>query len=88
MNGPFLAVFWFENVNAEALAKQTQDSELQARFTEIAQQLTASQDRIVQELIDAQGQPVDIGGYFHPNDEMVAKAMRPSSTLNAIIDAI
>jgi len=73
---------------AEALAKQTQDSELQARFTPIAQQLAANEDKIVQELNDAQGKPVDIGGYYLPNDAMAAKAMRPSATLNAIVDAI
>ena len=47
-----------------------------------------SEEKIIQELIDAQGQPVDIGGYYHPNDEMAAKAMRPSPTLNAIVDSI
>ncbi len=79
----YLALYW-----AEMLAKQTQDPELQARFTEVAQQLAANEDKIVKELNDAQGQPVDIGGYFHPNDELAAKAMRPSATLNAIVDAI
>ena len=78
----YLALYW-----AEALAKQTQDPELQARFTGVAQQLAANEDKIVQELNDAQGQPVDIGGYYHPNDELAAKAMRPSATLNAIVDA-
>ena len=79
----YLALYW-----AEALAKQTQDAELQARFTKVAQQLADNEDKIVQELIDAQGQPVDIGGYYLPNDDLAAKAMRPSSALNAIIDAI
>ena len=79
----YLALYW-----AEALAKQTQDTELQARFAEVAQQLAANEDKIVKELIDAQGQPIDIGGYYLPNDEMTAKAMRPSATLNAIVDAI
>ena len=79
----YLALYW-----AQMLAKQTQDPELQARFTEVARQLTDNEDKIVQELIDAQGQPVDIGGYYHPNDGMAAKAMRPSATLNAIVDAI
>ena len=79
----YLALYW-----AEALARQTQDPELQTRFTEVAQQLSASEDSIVQELNDAQGQPVDVGGYYHPNDELAANAMRPSGTLNAIIDAI
>ena len=79
----YLALYW-----AEMLAKQTQDPELQSRFTEVARQLAANEDSIVQELIDAQGQPVDIGGYYHPDDGMAAKAMRPSATLNAIVDAI
>ena len=79
----YLALYW-----AEALAKQTKDPELQARFTGVAQQLAANEEKIVQELNDAQGQPVGIGGYYIPNDEMTAKAMRPSATLNAIVDAI
>lgn len=79
----YLALYW-----AEALAKQTKDADLQARFTPIAEQLSANEDKIVQELNDAQGQPVDIGGYFHPNQELSAKAMRPSATLNAIVDAL
>ena len=79
----YLALYW-----AQMLAKQTQDPELQARFTEVARQLSANEDKIVQELIESQGQPVDIGGYYHPIDEMAAKAMRPSATLNAIVDAI
>ena len=79
----YLALYW-----AEELAKQTQDPELQARFTEVAQKLAANEDKIVQELIDAQGQPVEMGGYYHPNEEMTAKAMRPSATLNAIVDGI
>ena len=79
----YLALYW-----AEALAGQTQDPELQTRFKEVAQQLAANEEKIVQELNDGQGQPVDIGGYYSPNDEMSAKAMRPSPTLNAIVDAI
>ncbi len=79
----YLALYW-----AEALAKQTQDPDLQARFTGVAQQLAANEDKIVQELNDAQGQPVDIGGYYHPDQELSAKAMRPSATFNAIVDAI
>ncbi len=79
----YLALYW-----AEALAKQTKDAELQARFTPVAQEMAANEEKIVQELNDAQGQPVDIGGYYHPSEEMTAKAMRPSATLNAIIDAL
>ena len=79
----YLALYW-----AQMLAKQTQDPELQARFTEVAQQLADNEDRIVQELEAAQGQPMNIGGYYRPDDEMAANAMRPSATLNAIVDAI
>jgi isocitrate dehydrogenase len=79
----YLALYW-----AEALAKQTQDSELQARFAGVAKQLGDNEDKIVQELNDAQGHPVDIGGYYLPNDDMTAKCMRPSATLNAIVDAL
>ncbi|MDE0719694.1 MAG: NADP-dependent isocitrate dehydrogenase [Dehalococcoidia bacterium] len=79
----YLAMYW-----AEALAKQTQDAEFQARFTGAAEQMTANEEKIVQELNDAQGQSVDIGGYYHPSDELSSKAMRPSATLNAIVDAL
>jgi len=79
----YLALYW-----AEALAKQTKDAEMQARFTPVAKEMAANEEKIVQELNDAQGQPVDIGGYYHPNQEMTAKAMRPSATLNGIIDAL
>ena len=79
----YLALYW-----AEALANQTQHPDLQARFAELAQQLAANEEKIIQELNAAQGQPVNIGGYYLPNDEMAAKAMRPSATLNALVDAI
>ena len=79
----YLALYW-----AQALAEQTQDAELQARFAKVAQQMTADEDKIIQELIDCQGQPVEIGGYYIPDDEMASRSMRPSATLNAIIDAI
>ena len=79
----YLALYW-----AQALAEQTQDTELQARFAKVAQQMADNEEKIIQELIDCQGQPVEIGGYYIPDDEMAAKAMRPSATLNAIIDAI
>ncbi len=79
----YLALYW-----AQMLAKQTKDPELQARFTEVARQMADNEEKIVQELNDAQGQPMDIGGYYRPDNEMIAKAMRPSATLNAIVDAI
>ena len=79
----YLALYW-----AQALAKQTQDAELQARFNKVAQQMAENEEKIIQELIDCQGQPVDIGGYYIPDDGMAANAMRPSATLNAIVDSI
>ena len=79
----YLALYW-----AEALANQDKDPELQARFAELAGQLAGSEEKIIQELNDAQGQAVDIGGYYRPTGEMAARAMRPSATLNAILDAM
>jgi len=79
----YLALYW-----AEALAAQTQDKELQARFAKVAKQLQENEVKILAELKAAQGRPVDIGGYFRPSPELTAKAMRPSPTLNAIVDAV
>ena len=79
----YLALYW-----AQMLAKQTEDAELQARFAEVARQLTENEEKIVQELNEAQGQAIDIGGYYRPDSAMTASAMRPSATLNAIIDSI
>ena len=79
----YLALYW-----AQGLARQTGDPELQARFSEVARQLAENEDMIIQELIECQGQPVDIGGYYIPNDDMASGAMRPSATLNAIVDSI
>jgi isocitrate dehydrogenase len=73
----YLALYW-----AQALAEQTEDSELQAKFAQVAKQLSDNEAKIVAELNDAQGKPVDIGGYYHPNAELASKAMRPSATLN------
>ena len=79
----YLAMYW-----AEAVAAQTKDKELAAQFAKVAKQLQDSEEKINAELIGAQGKPVDMGGYYHPDDAKVEKAMRPSPTLNAIIDAI
>jgi isocitrate dehydrogenase len=79
----YLALYW-----AQALAAQTKDAVLQARFAKVAQQLADSETKINQELIAAQGQPVDMGGYYHPDHAKTSKAMRPSPTLNAIIDGL
>jgi isocitrate dehydrogenase len=79
----YLAMYW-----AQALAEQTDDKNLQARFAKVAQQLAQNEAKIAAELIGAQGKPVDMGGYYHPNTEKTTQAMRPSPTLNSIIDAI
>ncbi|AUS07189.1 NADP-dependent isocitrate dehydrogenase [Pseudotamlana carrageenivorans] len=77
----YLALYW-----AQELAKQNDDADLKAEFTPIAEQLAANEAKIVAELNDIQGQPTDIGGYYEPNEALVTKVMRPSSTFNAIID--
>lgn len=79
----YLAMYW-----AQSLASQSTDSELQSRFSAIAQSLSANESAIINELNSAQGVKMDIGGYYNPNDALAAKAMRPSSTLNSIIDGI
>jgi isocitrate dehydrogenase len=79
----YLALYW-----AQALAQQTQDKKLAERFSKIAKDLADNESKISGELLAAQGKPVDIGGYYHPSDEKAAKAMRPSQTLNKIVDAI
>jgi isocitrate dehydrogenase len=79
----YLALYW-----AEALAAQTKDKELQARFAGVAKKLQENEQKIAAELIAAQGKPVDMGGYYRPDPAKTAAAMRPSPTLNAIIDAI
>ena len=79
----FLALYW-----AQELAKQTDDPALAAKFAPIAEALTSKQAEIVDELNAVQGKPVDIGGYYFPDDEKAIAAMRPSATFNAIIDSI
>jgi isocitrate dehydrogenase len=76
----YLALYW-----AQAMAAQTQDKELQARFTTLAQVLTANETKVIGELNVAQGRTVSIGGYYAPNPGMAFKAMRPSATLNAAL---
>jgi isocitrate dehydrogenase len=73
---------------AEALAAQSQDAELAARFADVARQLAANEATINAELIAAQGKPVDMGGYYRPDPVKTERAMRPSPTLNAIIDPL
>ncbi len=79
----YLALYW-----AQALAQQTQDKGLAARFAKIAKDMADNEAKISGELLAAQGKPVDVGGYYHPDDAKASKAMRPSQTLNAIVDAI
>lgn len=79
----YLAMYW-----AQALAAQTKDAELAATFAPIAEAMTANEAKINEELIAAQGKPQEIKGYYHPDFDATSKAMRPSQTLNAIVDAI
>lgn len=79
----FLGMYW-----AETLAEQTEDAELQAKFKVVASQLQENEAAILSEIAAAEGKATDMGGYFKPNPVLVAKAMRPSATLNAIVDAI
>jgi len=79
----YLASYW-----AEALASQDADVDLKNKFAKVAVSLTANEAKINSELIAAQGEAVDLGGYFLVNDELANDAMRPSITLNTIIDAI
>ncbi|MGB8420940.1 NADP-dependent isocitrate dehydrogenase [Paraburkholderia sp.] len=79
----YLAMYW-----AEALAAQTDDAALQAQFAGVAKAMADNEAKIIEELAAAQGKPVDIGGYYRPNVELTSKAMRPSATLNKIVDAI
>ncbi len=79
----YLAMYW-----AEALANQNDDAELKARFEPIAKELVENEDTINKELIAVQGNAVDIDGYYMPDAELVSGAMRPSKTLNNIVDNI
>jgi len=79
----YLALYW-----AQALAAQTADKKIAEKFQKIAKDLSDNEKKIDGELLAAQGKPQDVGGYYHPDDAKASKAMRPSATLNAIIDAI
>jgi isocitrate dehydrogenase len=79
----YLALYW-----AEALAAQTKDVDLQSQFAPLAKQLAANESKIVDELNAAQGSPVDIGGYYHPDPGKTQHAMRPSATLNAALNSL
>jgi isocitrate dehydrogenase len=79
----YLALYW-----AQALAEQNEDKELQAKFKGVAEQLSRNEAKIVEELRQSAGKPVDIGGYYHPDPAKASKAMRPSATFNAILDSV
>ncbi|WEK13671.1 MAG: NADP-dependent isocitrate dehydrogenase [Candidatus Microbacterium phytovorans] len=79
----YLALYW-----AQELARQTADAELAAAFAPVAETLAAHEQAIVAELVAVQGKPVDIGGYYHPDTQKVEAVMRPSATLNGVIDAL
>ena len=79
----YLALYW-----AQALAAQNKDAELRAIFTPIAEQLAANEQKIVSELIAVQGKPIEIGGYYLPDDAKASAALRPSATFNAILGTL
>jgi isocitrate dehydrogenase len=79
----YLAMYW-----ARALADQTKDQALRARFDKVAAALEAGERNIVAELIGVQGKPVDIGGYYHPSPQLTSQAMRPSAAFNSILGTV
>ena len=79
----YLALFW-----AEELAKQTEDAELAKAFEKVASDLRSNEDTILKELLEVQGSPADIGGYYWPSNEKASNVMRPSTTLNKIVDSL
>jgi len=82
------STFYFAMYWAQTLAAQNKDPEMQARFTKVAKELEENEAKITEELLAAQGKPVEIGGYYLPDPEKITKAMRPSAAFNAIIDAM
>ena len=79
----YLAMYW-----AQALAAQTEDTELAAAFAPLAAALTSGEDQIVAELAAVQGSPCDVGGYYRPDDDLASAAMRPSATFNAALELL
>ena len=79
----YLALYW-----AQALAAQNKDASMQARFAKVVKELEENEAKITEELLAAQGEPVDVGGYYLPDSVKATQAMRPSATFNAIIDAM
>jgi isocitrate dehydrogenase len=79
----YLALYW-----AQALAAQEEDATMRARFAQVARELEKNEATISEELLSAQGSAVDLGGYYLPDEDLAERAMRPSATLNAIIDGM
>jgi len=79
----YIARYW-----AEALSTQTAAPDLAEKFAPVAEELIKNEEKILSELMEAEGSPKDIGGYYHPDDRKAELAMRPSETLNKIIDSI
>jgi isocitrate dehydrogenase len=79
----YLALYW-----AQALATQGRDAEMKARFAKVAKELEENEAKVTEELLAAQGSPVDLGGYYLPDEAKTEKQMRPSATFNAVIDAL
>ncbi len=77
----YLTLYW-----SQALAEQSDDAELKAQFSPLAESLAEKEEKINAELLAAQGKPVDIEGYYFPNPKKLSQAMRPSVTFNALID--
>ena len=79
----YLAMYW-----AQALAEQDEDQEIKSIFQPVARDLSAGRETILKELLDEQGRPMDVGGYFHPSEDLLAEAMRPSPCFNAVVDKL
>ncbi len=79
----YVAMYW-----AQALAEQTDDVELAGKFSKIARELSENESRIIAELLEVQGRPVDMKGYYKPDDAVTEAAMRPSPTLNGILESL
>ncbi|MCG6914987.1 NADP-dependent isocitrate dehydrogenase, partial [bacterium BMS3Abin03] len=79
----YLTLYW-----AQALAEQDKDKEMKERFSKMYKELAANEEKITNDMIAVQGKPVDLGGYYVPNDKKATEVMRPSSTFNKIIDEI
>ncbi|MGA0850321.1 MAG: NADP-dependent isocitrate dehydrogenase, partial [Chthoniobacterales bacterium] len=79
----YLALYW-----AQALAAQNDDADLKKTFTSVAAELAANEEKIVAELAAVQGQPVELGGYYRPDNALASAAMRPSATFNRILASV